>query len=213
MTRVTTRHNPPHPGQAGLVAYFLWIQLLASVFGFFDQRPSGPPCVDRSPFTSDFFSQVTALTRKCDVNYRSQAFCRRQCTRVTNMKASAIVIPIVPDIEIKRILYATDFSEASLAALPLVSTVAHKYGSRVFVVNVWTPIPYSMVSPEAASVLQRKDELEARAKAQAILNRKDLAGLSATAIVQTGSPAEELKWVVRNEKLISPSWAPMAAPD
>jgi hypothetical protein len=32
------------------------------------------------------------------------------------MKADAVVIPIVPNIELKRILYATDFSEASWAA-------------------------------------------------------------------------------------------------
>jgi nucleotide-binding universal stress UspA family protein len=102
------------------------------------------------------------------------------------MKASAIVIPIVPAIELTRILYATDFSDASLAALPLVSTIAHKYGSRVFVVNVCTAAPYAMVSPEAAAVLQHKDELRARDKTRDLLKTGDLAGLSATAIVRTG---------------------------
>jgi hypothetical protein len=33
--------------------------------------------------------------------------------RVTIMNASAAVIPIVPAIQVARILYATDFSEAS----------------------------------------------------------------------------------------------------
>ena len=80
------------------------------------------------------------------------------------MKTDAVVIPIVPDIAVKRILYATDFSEASLAALPLVSTIANKYGSHVFVVNIWTPVIYTMVSPEAAGLLQRKDERENQAK-------------------------------------------------
>jgi hypothetical protein len=32
--------------------------------------------------------------------------------------------------------YATDFSDASRAALPLVSTIARQYGSQVYVVNI-----------------------------------------------------------------------------
>jgi hypothetical protein len=51
------------------------------------------------------------------------------------MKASSVVIPIAPAIELQRILYATDLSDASLAALPLVSTIAHQYGSRLFVMR------------------------------------------------------------------------------
>jgi hypothetical protein len=80
--------------------------------------------------------------------------------QVMIMKASAVWIPIAPAIELRKILYATDFSDASLAALPLVSTLAHKYGCRVFVANVWTPAPYAMVSPEGAAVLQHEEELE-----------------------------------------------------
>jgi nucleotide-binding universal stress UspA family protein len=117
------------------------------------------------------------------------------------MKASAVVIPIVPAIELKKILYATDFSDASLAALPLVSTIARKYGSRVFVVNVSTAISYAMVSPEAAAVLQHKDELAARARAQELMNGVDLAGLSATAIVRSGIPTEELTRFVHAQKI------------
>ena len=117
------------------------------------------------------------------------------------MKDSAVVIPIVPAIELKRVLYATDFSDASLAALPLVSTIAHKYGSHVFVVNVWTAASYGMVSPEAAAVLQHKDELGARDKTRDLLKTTDLAGLSATAIVRSGLPTEELTSFVRAEKI------------
>ena len=117
------------------------------------------------------------------------------------MKTQAVVIPIVPDIELKRILYATDFSEASLAALPLVSMIARKYGSHVFLVNVWTPVPYTMVSPEAASILQHRDEREARAKAGELLNTKELAGLKATVLIEAGSPAQEVPRIVHEQHL------------
>jgi nucleotide-binding universal stress UspA family protein len=117
------------------------------------------------------------------------------------MKASAVVIPIAPAVELKKILYATDFSDASLAALPLVSTIAHKYGSRVFVVNVWTRVPYAMVSPEAAAVLQHEEELKARSKVRDLLKARDLAGLSTTAVVRSGLPTDELGRFVREQKI------------
>ena len=117
------------------------------------------------------------------------------------MKASAVVIPVVPAIELKKILYATDFSDASLAALPLVSTIARKYGSRVFVVNVSTPIAYTMVSPEAAIVLQHKDQLAARSKLRDLMNAGNLNGLSTTAIVRSGLPTEELRRFVHAQKI------------
>ncbi len=117
------------------------------------------------------------------------------------MKASAVVIPIAPAIELQGILYATDFSDASLAALPLVSTIAHKYGSRVFVVNVSTAVSYAMVSPEAAVALQHRDELAARSKVLDLLKTGDLAGLSTTAIVRSGFPTEELERFVREHKI------------
>jgi nucleotide-binding universal stress UspA family protein len=117
------------------------------------------------------------------------------------MKASTVVIPIAPTIELQRILYATDFSDASLAALPLVSTIAHRYGSRVFVVNVSTAVSYAMVSPEAAVALQHRDELTARSKVLDLLKTGDLAGLSTTAIVRSGFPNEELERFVREHKI------------
>ena len=144
---------------------------------------------------------VTLLTRGGEVSHRSKTHHRRKYKRVIAMKTNAVVIPMVPEIAVKRILYATDFSEASLAALPLVSTIAHKYGSCVFVVNVWTPVPYTMVSPEAAGLLQRKDERETQAKARQLLNTKELHGLSAIAIVKSGSPAQELIRLVHEKNI------------
>ena len=117
------------------------------------------------------------------------------------MKANAVVIPMVPEIAVKRILYATDFSEASLAALPLVATIARRYKSRVFVVNVCTRVAYTMVSPEAAGVLQHKDEREDQAKARQLLNTKELAGLSVTAIVKSGSAVHELRRLVHEKNI------------
>ncbi len=117
------------------------------------------------------------------------------------MKTNAVVIPIVPDIAVKRILFATDFSEASLSALPLVSAIARKYGSRVFVVNVWTPAAYAMISPEAAGVLERQDEREIQARTRKLLTTGELTGLPATALVISGNPAQELRRLARQKNI------------
>jgi nucleotide-binding universal stress UspA family protein len=115
------------------------------------------------------------------------------------MSAVAVSIPITPAIELARILYATDFSEASLAALPLVSRMARKYRSRVLVTHVWTPYPYTMVTPETAADLEKRDENEARARARALLITKELKGLPATVIVECGNPTAELNQIVREQ--------------
>jgi len=117
------------------------------------------------------------------------------------MKASTVVVPIAPAIELRQILFATDFSDASLPALPLVSKIAHRYGSRVFVMNVSTPIAYAMVSPEAAAALQHRDELHARSKVKDLLKTADLAGLSTTVVVRSGIPTGELDHFVREHKI------------
>ena len=117
------------------------------------------------------------------------------------MNAQAVVVPIVPKIELRRILYATDFSDASLSALPLVSSIARQYGSLVFVANVWIPIPYTMVTPENASTVDRSEEEEARAHAITLLATRELSGLPVTIIVEPGSPVIELTRMVRQQEI------------
>ena len=102
------------------------------------------------------------------------------------MNAQAIVIPIVPQIELKRILYATDLSEASLAALPLVSTIARKYGSHVFVANIWAPVPYTMMTPEMAGTMDVTHEEEIKAQAGALLTQQGIERPAGDAYRRTG---------------------------
>jgi hypothetical protein len=78
------------------------------------------------------------------------------------MIMNAVAIPVLPAVRLKNILYTTDFSKPSRAALPVVAAIARKYGSRIFAAHVWAPLPYSMVTPEALSVLEDKEESDAR---------------------------------------------------
>jgi nucleotide-binding universal stress UspA family protein len=116
------------------------------------------------------------------------------------MNALAISPP-VPAVQVKRILYATDFSDASRMALPLISTIARKYGSQVFITNIFPPIPYSMGPPEVLATMENKQRNEAQAKAQDLSNSAELAGLQAAVIVQPGDAVEEIDRIVHDQKI------------
>jgi len=64
--------------------------------------------------------------------------------------------PAVGLISLDNILFATDFSSSSFAALPHAVAVARRYGSKVFLAHAVQPHPYPLVSGETITYL---DEL------------------------------------------------------
>jgi nucleotide-binding universal stress UspA family protein len=120
---------------------------------------------------------------------------------VTIMNASAAERSMVPAVQVRRILYATDFSEASCAALPLVSAFARQYGSTVYIAHIWSPLPYSMVTPESASTLEDGQERQAQTKASELQASAELAGLRTAVIVEPGDPVEELNRTVCEQNI------------
>jgi nucleotide-binding universal stress UspA family protein len=110
----------------------------------------------------------------------------------------AVIVPIVPAITINRILYATDFSAASTTALPVVAALARRYHSEVYLANIRSPLPYTMATPEAVCVVERKREHEARTAMDQLLCSPKVQGLATTVIIGAGEPAEELKRAVRD---------------
>ncbi len=113
---------------------------------------------------------------------------------------SAVAVPIVPAIRLGSILYATDFSEASGRALPIVAALARKYGSHVYMAHVWSPLPYSMVAPEALLVLENKQESEARKELEGFAGAKELEGIPVSLVVAGGDAVAELNQAVRQCK-------------
>ena len=110
----------------------------------------------------------------------------------------AVVVPIVPAIAIRRILYATDFSSVSKKALAVVGALARRYHSQVYIANVRSPLPYTMATPEAVCVVERKREQESLAAVEQLLHSSELEGVAASALTETGDPAQELKRAVRD---------------
>ena len=117
------------------------------------------------------------------------------------MNTAAAIVPIVPAIKLGKILYATDFSEGSRAALPVVAAIARRYHSQVFVAHIWSPLPYSMVTPEAVAFMENKQEREARQKLDEFVRACEALGISAKPIVKSGDPVEELDAIVRENAI------------
>ncbi|HYL91956.1 MAG TPA: universal stress protein, partial [Alphaproteobacteria bacterium] len=114
---------------------------------------------------------------------------------------SAVVVPIVPAIQLKRILYSTDLSSAARTALPIVASIARNFKSQVYAAYVWSPLPYTMVTPEAASQLEVRQERDARREVERIGHSPELKGVPVLPLVASGDAANELKRMVRENHI------------
>ncbi|HET7871160.1 MAG TPA: universal stress protein [Terriglobales bacterium] len=114
---------------------------------------------------------------------------------------NAVVVPIVPRIHLKRILYATDFSCSALAALPTVCALARHYGSEVYVQHVSATLPYVMAAPEAICLAEEKSERAIRAEMEKLLRQEPMKGLATKLLISSGDPAEEILRAVRDNEI------------
>jgi nucleotide-binding universal stress UspA family protein len=110
---------------------------------------------------------------------------------------AAVIVPMVPAIKLKRILYATDFSKGSKAAWPVVRTIASHYGSEVLVAHVLPP-PHVDLSKTVA--FSRQDEKrQAMNQLAELVKSNQTLGVATTAVVRTGEPVAELEKIVREQ--------------
>jgi nucleotide-binding universal stress UspA family protein len=105
---------------------------------------------------------------------------------------SAVVVPIIPMIELKRVLFTTDFTDASQRALPILSAVAGRYGSKVFAAHVWKPGPYSRLLPEVIAALDRQSQHAVKSELDKLAKTAALEGIKLEPLVCCGEPAEEI---------------------
>lgn len=96
-------------------------------------------------------------------------------------------------IRLKNILFLTDFSEPSEAALPFAAAIARGYGAKTYALNVIIPAMYLYTTPEyAAPAIEAEDEC---AKAEMCKVDAAFAGVSHEIIIERGIgvwPAVEL---------------------
>lgn len=114
---------------------------------------------------------------------------------------SAVPIAVLPSIQLKRILYTTDLSEASRAALPFVSAIAGRYHSQVFAAHIWAPHSYPMIPAGMQAALEDEQKRDAQRTFATVLQAKELAGTQAKLIFACGEVVPELKRIVRENQI------------
>jgi len=74
-------------------------------------------------------------------------------------------------VEIKNVLYATDFSEAAEAAMPFAAQIAKSFGAKLFVVHAKTPENYALPATEVWPVAERMLEEKTTELKRTLYNR------------------------------------------
>jgi nucleotide-binding universal stress UspA family protein len=85
---------------------------------------------------------------------------------------------------IKNVLFLTDFSGPSEAALPFVASIARGHQARVYTLHVLTPAPYIYTPTELTAAAIEAEEEAARASIQRV--ESQLAGVWNESIVECG---------------------------
>lgn len=68
---------------------------------------------------------------------------------------------ICPQVQIKNVLFATDFSPYSNAALPYALAVAHQYGVKLFAAHVLSAESYLFAAPEGwPAVVEQQEQIQ-----------------------------------------------------
>src|ERR1700751_2625406 len=71
--------------------------------------------------------------------------------------------------EIKNVLFPTDFSPAADGAIPYVSEIVRRFGARLYALYVRPPVINPMTEPASWPALERAAMAEAKAQRQSLL--------------------------------------------
>jgi nucleotide-binding universal stress UspA family protein len=90
--------------------------------------------------------------------------------------------PLLKRIGLKNVLFLTDFSEPSVAALPFAAMIARSYGAKVTALHVIVPSVYPYMAPEmGVDLLDAQDEA---AKSEMQKVEAEFAGLPREAVLE-----------------------------
>jgi len=118
-------------------------------------------------------------------------------TNTSNLKSS----PAASSSPFKNILFATDFSQFSMRALPWVTGLARKFNSSLLVCHVVTPTPLAIGAPEAAPYLYQSEKESADRSLKDLVASSKLQGLPVKSVMPSGLLADELSRAIADNKI------------
>ena len=107
-------------------------------------------------------------------------------------------VPAV-DLQLKSVLIATDFSEASEKPLRHALAVARHYGAKFYLAHVVSSLGFTLVGPDAVAAATEAVWRDARQLEDGLVQSGALAGLRHEVIVRQGDIWEELKKTIKQE--------------
>ena len=102
-------------------------------------------------------------------------------------------------VQLKNILFTTDFSAAAAAALPYAGALAKRFGARLFALHVRTPVINPMTPPEGWPALERAAAEEERERKESLRNA--LPGVETTVLIEEGDIGMHLPATVKKEHI------------
>jgi nucleotide-binding universal stress UspA family protein len=103
------------------------------------------------------------------------------------------------DIDLKKILFATDFSSYSNAALPYAAAIAHQYGAELFAAHVVSTDAYMFATPETwPAVVEYQEEQKQIAAARL---EESLRGTPHQVVSAVGDIADVIFRLVRDHQI------------
>lgn len=114
---------------------------------------------------------------------------------------STLAVKPIPTTKLRNILWATDFSEASMHALPYVAGIAGKLGSSVYLCHIVEPNSLVFSAPEAAPRLYEGMRDQAITQLEALAHSPELKEIDAKTVVGAGAIGDALPNLVVEKKI------------
>ena len=111
--------------------------------------------------------------------------------------------PMVPNpvASLKNILFATDFSEASMKAFPYAADLAKKFGASIFACHIITPTSLVTAAPQSAPYFYEAEYEAATKELDNILHSPQLEGIKTKALVSSGILGDALLDEINQNKI------------
>ena len=102
-------------------------------------------------------------------------------------------------IQVKNVLFLTDFSPAASTAIPYAAAIAKRFGAKLHALHMQTPVVNPMTEPATWAVLEKAAEAETKKQREMLL--KSFPGMEPEVIIEEGGLWSNLVAVVEKNEI------------
>lgn len=117
---------------------------------------------------------------------------------MATVHASIVPSPVAT---LKNILFATDFSEASMKAFPYAASLARKFGASVFACHIITPTSLATAAPQSAPYFYEAEYEAATKELDNIAHSPELEGIKTKALLSSGILGDALQEEIKQNHI------------